>query len=213
MGRVDRQRRQHREDIVQEAVFQPDPVLRADIGRAQQHDPVRFQVLLELGPADLLVAGQGGNRLAQGGELFGRAQPILTGRHHAGLKLLAQAGDADHEELVEIVRRDREEAQLLEQRMVAVGGLLHHPPVELQPGQLPVHEALRRLPQRLVEMKDRFGRRRGCSLRDRCFRHILGHALCSRCRRCSCHCRSCSSALCRFACSRCSRLRLEATVA
>ena len=59
-----------------------------------------------------------------------------------------EAGDAHHEELVEVVGRDRQEAQLLEQRMVAVLGLLEDAAVELEPGQLAVDEALRRLPQR-----------------------------------------------------------------
>ena len=47
--------------------------------------------------------------------------------------LAAQARDADHEELVEIAGRDRQEAQLLEQRMVAVGRLFQDAAVELQP--------------------------------------------------------------------------------
>ena len=38
----------------------------------------------------------------------------------AGAHLPAQAGDADHEELVEIVGGDRQEPQLLQQRMAPV---------------------------------------------------------------------------------------------
>ncbi len=54
--------------------------------------------------------------------------------------LRLEAGDADHEEFVEVVGRDRKEADLLEQRMLGVFGLFQDPAVEMQPGQLPVDE-------------------------------------------------------------------------
>ena len=57
--------------------------------------------------------------------------------------LAGKAGDADHEELVEIGRRDRQEAHTLEQRMVRVLRFLEHAPVELQPGEFAVDEAVR----------------------------------------------------------------------
>ncbi|MCC2653696.1 MAG: hypothetical protein K0Q60_3862 [Microvirga sp.] len=78
--------------------------------------------------------------------LLGR-EPVLRYGRHAGADLTSQARDADHEELVQVLGRDRQEAQLLQERMVAVGGLLQHPPVELQPGQLAIDEALRETPQ------------------------------------------------------------------
>ena len=80
-------------------------------------------------------------------ELLLRRQPVLRRRRDAGADLAAQAGDAHHEELVEVVRRDRQEAELLEERMVAVRRLLEDAAVELEPGQLAVDEALRELPQ------------------------------------------------------------------
>ena len=54
-----------------------------------------------------------------------------------------QAGDADHVEFVEVVGRDRQEAQPLQQRMARVAGLLEHPLVEGEPGQLAIDEASR----------------------------------------------------------------------
>jgi hypothetical protein len=71
-------------------------------------------------------------------ELLGRRQPV----DRAGLDLLEllphQAGDADHEELVEVRTRDREEAQPLEQRMRGIARLLHHAAVEGEPAQLAI---------------------------------------------------------------------------
>ncbi len=60
----------------------------------------------------------------------------------AGAHLALEAGDAHHEEFVEIVGRDRQEPHPLEQRMVRVLGLLQHAAIEMQPGQLPIDEAL-----------------------------------------------------------------------
>ena len=60
--------------------------------------------------------------------------------------LAGEAGDADHEELVEIGGRDRQEAHALEQRMVRVLRFLEDAAVELQPGELAVDEAVRDCP-------------------------------------------------------------------
>ena len=61
-------------------------------------------------------------------------------RQHVAEGLLAQAGDADHEELVEVRGEDREELCPLEQRVIGVLGLFEHAGVELQPAQLAVDE-------------------------------------------------------------------------
>ena len=57
-----------------------------------------------------------------------------------GAQLAAQAGNADHEEFIKIVGRDRKEADALKQRMTLVGRFLQDATVEMQPGQLPVDE-------------------------------------------------------------------------
>jgi len=85
---------------------------------------------------------QSRHRLADARELFGRRQPVGATRHDALAHLADQAGDPHHEEFVEVVGRDRQEAHALEQRMVAVGGFLEHAPIEVQPGQFAVDEAL-----------------------------------------------------------------------
>ena len=62
---------------------------------------------------------------------------------NAGAQLALEAGDANHEELVEIVGGDGEEADPFEQRMGVVVRLLEHPAVELEPRQLAIDEPLR----------------------------------------------------------------------
>jgi len=53
-----------------------------------------------------------------------------------------EAGDPDHEELVEVVAEDRQELDALEQRHVLVHGELQDALVELQPGELALEEAV-----------------------------------------------------------------------
>jgi len=49
-----------------------------------------------------------------------------------------EAGHADHEEFVEIARRDRQESHSFEQRVRLVAGFLKDTPVERQPAELAV---------------------------------------------------------------------------
>src|SRR5262249_49932924 len=60
-------------------------------------------------------------------------------------------GDTDHEELVEVAGRDRQEADPLQQRVVGVLRLLQHATIEIQPGQLAIEEALRPDDQLVVQ--------------------------------------------------------------
>ncbi len=98
---------------------------------------------IERHPAFLLLGCQLGDRAADAVELLGGRQPVLARRLDAADHLAAQTGHAHHVEFVEIVGRDREEAQALEQRMALVLGLLEHPPVEVEPGQLAVEKTAR----------------------------------------------------------------------
>ena len=75
---------------------------------------------------------------ARGRELFSRRPTVRRARHGASLHLLAQAGDADLEELVEVAGEDRRELHPLEQRVPGVFGFEQDARVELEPGQLAV---------------------------------------------------------------------------
>src|SRR6202042_981250 len=54
------------------------------------------------------------------------------------LELVVYAGDADHEELIEVRDVDREELEALHQRQRLILGELEHAVVEIEPGELAV---------------------------------------------------------------------------
>jgi len=71
-----------------------------------------------------------------GAELVFYDGPFLDAERLVGL----QPCDPNHEELVEIARRDGKEPHPLKQRVVRVAGFLEHAPVERQPAELAVEE-------------------------------------------------------------------------
>jgi len=99
----------------------------------------------------------GGSREFQ---LFGGGQAVRRDHADALAHLALQAGDAGHEELVQVVGRDGEEAHPLQQGVALVRGLFQHPAVEGQPGQLAVDEPLGRGHQRLGQLQLRGARGR-----------------------------------------------------
>ena len=81
----------------------------------------------------------GGGQLLVGGPAVGRAGDL------AGLDLLAQTGDPDLEELVEVAGEDGQELDPLEQRVALVARLVQDARVEVEPRQLAVEVGERRL--------------------------------------------------------------------
>src|SRR5690606_1057740 len=75
-------------------------------------------------------------------ELLFRRTAVRAADDDALAHLAGEAGDADHEELVKIGRRDRQEAHALEKRMAGELRLLEDATVELQPGELAVDETV-----------------------------------------------------------------------
>src|SRR5690606_8926386 len=69
-----------------------------------------------------------------------RREPGGRGDRDAGRHAALGAGDADHEELVQVRREDREEPDALQERLARVLSELEHPLVERQPAQLAVRE-------------------------------------------------------------------------
>src|SRR5271166_1379016 len=117
MSRVDRERRQNRKDMGEEILFEPGLIVGAELGRLEKRYADGGQLLAQLAPAALLLDGEKADAVADFGELLRRSQSVLGRRRHALAHLAAQSRDADHEELVKIGRRNRQEAQLLEQRV------------------------------------------------------------------------------------------------
>ena len=82
----------------------------------------------------LLVGHQVVGRGADGDQLLAGGEAVLAQHPHALAHQRLQAGHPHHEELVEVVGRDREEPQPLQQRMAGILRLIQHPLVEAQPG-------------------------------------------------------------------------------
>ena len=143
--RVDGQRRQHGPDLAREVRPQPGALGGRQLLGGDQLDrrarPQRGLHLVTpapiLGADDRVHARADGRQLGRGGHAVGR------GLQHASRQLLLEAGDPDHEELVQVRANNPQELQPLGERDRGVLGLLEHPGVELQPRQLAVQEQAR----------------------------------------------------------------------
>ncbi len=109
MGRIDRQRRQHWEDAAVEDLLDRRSVGGGDVLGVQEDEAVAG----ELGahrPPDALLPG---HQVAGGGvdpdQLLRGREPVLAQHPNAFADQRLQARHAHHEELVEIVGRDRQE--------------------------------------------------------------------------------------------------------
>ena len=117
-ARVERQRREHREDLVLVVAPQRGALPRVEVGVVDDVDAGR----LELGPevAEALARrlhDAPGALLREGQQLLRRVA-VGRGLGHAGLDLLPQAGDAHHEELAEDRPDDADELDALEEGVV-----------------------------------------------------------------------------------------------
>ena len=109
---ADRQRRQHGEDLAPEALVERSRARRrVDLVVADDPDAV----LGQRGPQLAVQAAATGARCARARrradrlDRLARRAPVLQRLLDAGVDLVVQAGDADHEELVEVGRDDRAE--------------------------------------------------------------------------------------------------------
>ena len=143
MHGIDRHRRDRRENAIGEIIFKPRRVGGGQFGTIDDEDAFERELVAQCSPAVLLIAGQLGRDLSNPCQKLGRGQTVHRGFSRAGLDLLNETGDADHEELVEIAGRNRQETQSLKERMHAVGSLLQNAPVEREPRKLAIDKALR----------------------------------------------------------------------
>ena len=118
MRRVDRERGQHGKDLQQEIILQPIAIALGELRDIDDDDPRLGEFAAQFAPALLLRGDQFGDPRADPLELFGRREAVVGLLGHLRQHLADQAGDAHHEEFVEIVGRDREKAQ----RAPAAGG-------------------------------------------------------------------------------------------
>ncbi len=161
MGGIDGDRREDRKDVREEQALQPRLLGRRETGGLDDLDTRRGHVLLDLVPARLFVRDELSGEAIDLHELLLRRQAVLGQRRDPGRDLAVDARRAHHVEFVEVGRRDRQEAELLQQRVAAIRGLFHHAPVELQPRKLAI-----------VEPGRTFGHG-SCGNRRACFHFLL----------------------------------------
>jgi hypothetical protein len=138
--RIDGERRQHREDLVAEQRRQRRAPLAVEVAPGGDAQALVAHHGQQLAGAARQRAEEAPRALADAVELLARVQPVGRARGHTVAQQLRQARDADHEELVEVVGGDGEEAHALEQRRALVERLGEHAIVEVEPRELTIGE-------------------------------------------------------------------------
>ena len=143
MRRIDRERRQQRENIVEEMILDPAPLGFGHVAAIDQNDADLGENAAQIAPDRLLIGGELRNRLVDEDKLLGRGQAVRTALGDALAHLRLDAGDADHEELIKVIGGNRQESHPLQRRVAGIDRFLEHPAIEMQPGQLAVDETFR----------------------------------------------------------------------
>ena len=133
MRGIDGQRRQQRKYMGEEALLQPGTFRLLKLASVDQNNIGRRERRTKLEPALLLIAGELGDRFSDPCELLRGRKPVRALGRDALSLLALETGDAHHEKFVEVVRRDRQEADTLQQRVLLVLRLFQHAPVKVQP--------------------------------------------------------------------------------
>ena len=140
---VDRERREHRQERAADVLLEEGALggCRVHSAARGRHPPARAPARARRSSSDAAAresSCSAGRHRVQG---LGRRESIGTHRRCFSADHALQAGDADHEELVQVRAHDCEELHPLEQRDGRVEGLLEHALVELQPRELAVDVA------------------------------------------------------------------------
>ena len=139
MARVERQRREHREDLVLEVLRQPGVDCRGVVIRLEEVDALGRQQRPQVArPAVGLLGDLRERPAANHRQLLLGPQAVDRDLVDAGPELLQDGRHAHHEELVEVGAGDGEKLDALEQRVRRVLGLRQDAPVELEPAELAV---------------------------------------------------------------------------
>ena len=166
--RVDRKGREHREDRGEEFPLEPDAVLPRQLAGPHDLDVFRRERLLQHGERGLLLELQLVDLLEDLAQLLGRRAPVGAALGDLLPDLAFEPGDAHHEELVEVGCGDRQEAHPFQERVGGVLRLVQDATVELEPGELPVDEALGPVSQ-LRRCRGRFLERGSFAVCERAF--------------------------------------------
>ena len=139
MPGIERQRRQHRADVGVEMIGEICLDLRAVLRRIEKVNAGRGEERPQFAfPAAGDVDQHPFRARSRGGQLFAEGQPVRRDRRQSRALLPRERRHTDHEELVEIVRGNRQELDALQQRMAVGPRLIEHPLVERQPTQLAI---------------------------------------------------------------------------
>ncbi len=140
MAGVEGQRRQQRKDLRMEIRGQVATDRIGVVRRIEKADALFGQGRSELRlPAGCRILQHPGGSLAYRRQQRRDGHAVDRGSiDGARAQLPEERGDADHEELVEVRRRDREELDALQQWMGVVERLVEDALVEIEPAQLPV---------------------------------------------------------------------------
>ena len=133
MGGVNGNGRDNGEDIFEKAVVQPFALVGGDLCFINNGQAILSQLTFQLQPAAVLLGHEFLGKLQDFLKLLGRREPIVTDFHNLFTHLAHKTCHADHEKLVEVVSRNRQKAQALQQGMVAVAGLFQHAHVKAKP--------------------------------------------------------------------------------
>ena len=123
MRRIDRQRRQQREDVVEEMILDPGSLGLGDIAAIDENDADLGQDAAQIAPDRLLVVGELRDRLVDEDKLLGGRQPVGAALGDAFAHLGLDAGDADHEELIKVIGGNRQKSHPLQRGMAGIDRL------------------------------------------------------------------------------------------
>ena len=139
VSRVDRERGEHREDLVVEPLGER-PVVLGDVVVVEDLDALGRQPTPQVGKDRGLLGHELEDARANGVQLL-LGRPAV-GREGLGpAQLLApQPGHAYLEEFVEVVDEEVQRADAVEERIAAVAGLVEHPGVVLEPRELAIED-------------------------------------------------------------------------
>ena len=141
MAGIDREGRDDRNDRPVEVGIEVPPLLRRELGRAQQSDALGGEQRLELvEEAPVLLVAEPARALRDSGQGLGRGEAVEPRARVVLAHAALEPGHAHHEELVEVRADDRKELDPLEQRYGRILGLFEDPAIELEPRQLAVDE-------------------------------------------------------------------------
>ena len=106
MRRIDRNRREHRKQPIDEQLAQPSAIVARQSFMIEDGNGFGAQSLLEIGPAALLTLNQACGDFGDRGQLLLGGQSVVALYRNAARRQFLEGGNAHHVEFVEIAVGD-----------------------------------------------------------------------------------------------------------